>query len=331
MCSSWTSAMFCKKVVGTANGIAAGWGNLGGGVTILFMGAVLFPLFELGMSPEMAWRTVCLVPAFLAFCIGLIIIKFSDDCPKGDYAEMKKLGNFKAPGAKVSMWRGAKNYNTWLMFIQYGCCFGVELTMDNAATLYYYNEFGLSTEKAALVGSIFGFMNIFSRGLGGYLSDVVKRKFGMKGRLWMQFSFLIIEGCLIIGFIHCKKLGVSIFVFTIFSLFAEMLCGTSFGIAPYINPKATGSVTGIIGAGGNVGAVCFGLVFRALDAYWAFMIMGFVVIGSAFTVLFMYIPNHGGVFCEDSKATAERMDKLGVSTATNINLDESLKPTINFQ
>jgi NNP family nitrate/nitrite transporter-like MFS transporter len=34
---AWTSQMFAKEVVGTANGLAGGWGNLGGGVTHIFM------------------------------------------------------------------------------------------------------------------------------------------------------------------------------------------------------------------------------------------------------------------------------------------------------
>eukprot|EP00953_Heterococcus_sp_UTEX-ZZ885_P023042 12700-Heterococcus_DN1.PRE.1 len=34
---AWSSQMFAKEIVGTANGASAGWGNLGGGVTHIFM------------------------------------------------------------------------------------------------------------------------------------------------------------------------------------------------------------------------------------------------------------------------------------------------------
>ena len=37
----------------------------------------------------------------------------------------------------ASFRRGALNINTWLLFIQYACCFGVELTMNNAAATYF--------------------------------------------------------------------------------------------------------------------------------------------------------------------------------------------------
>ena len=50
MCQFWTSRMFTKEIAGTANALVGGWGNLGGGVTQLVMGAVLFPLFKTGMS-----------------------------------------------------------------------------------------------------------------------------------------------------------------------------------------------------------------------------------------------------------------------------------------
>jgi NNP family nitrate/nitrite transporter-like MFS transporter len=72
-----------------------------------------------------------------------------------------------------------------------------------------------------------------------------------------------------------------------------MTAGSSFGIAPYINPKAPGTVTGIVGAGGNVGAICFGLIFRSMDFYWSFIIIGCCAIMSSFTCSLMYIPSHG--------------------------------------
>lgn len=52
--------------------------------------------------------------------------------------------------------------------------------MDNAAALYSYfrEEFELTTEKAAVIASIFGWMNLFARGLDGYFSDKANDRFG---------------------------------------------------------------------------------------------------------------------------------------------------------
>jgi len=33
-CQVWSTAFFDKNVVGTANGLAGGWGNAGGGITV---------------------------------------------------------------------------------------------------------------------------------------------------------------------------------------------------------------------------------------------------------------------------------------------------------
>lgn len=66
--------------------------------------------------------------------------------------------------------------------------------MNNAATMYFKDKFGLSTETAAAMASIFGWMNLFARGVGGFLSDMANFKFGMRGRLYLQAIMLFGEG-----------------------------------------------------------------------------------------------------------------------------------------
>jgi NNP family nitrate/nitrite transporter-like MFS transporter len=117
VCSSWTSNMFAPNIAGTANGFAAGWGNMGGGVTILVMEFLLFPLFKLFMSAEMAWRTVCIVPAIGAAIVGVLIMMYADDCPQGNYRELKKKGELSKKKAAASCMTAVLNPNSWLMFI----------------------------------------------------------------------------------------------------------------------------------------------------------------------------------------------------------------------
>ncbi|CAE8595339.1 unnamed protein product [Polarella glacialis] len=70
----WCSLMFASNVVGTANACAAGWGNLGGGVTQIFMVLVLFqPFVAAGMEPDRAWRVAMVVPAILLFLCAITI------------------------------------------------------------------------------------------------------------------------------------------------------------------------------------------------------------------------------------------------------------------
>ena len=250
--------MFTKDVVGTANALCGGWGNLGGGVTQLVMGSALFPLFKEIFSgsddpAEMAWRTVSVVPAVVAFITGLTIYFISDDAPTGNYKDLKYHGAMPEISAAASFRSGAFNFNTWVLFIQYACCFGVELTMNNAAALYFKEKFGQSTESAAAIASIFGWMNLFARGLGGWSSDKANARLGMRGRIAVQTVLLLAEGLLVLLFANTDSLGLAILVMVFFSLFVQAAEGSTYGIVPYVDPPATGSIAGIVGAGGNTG------------------------------------------------------------------------------
>ena len=68
----WCSMMFAPNVVGTANATAAGWGNLGGGVTQIFiMWALVIPMREfLGLDTDTSWRLAMLVPALMFFAVA---------------------------------------------------------------------------------------------------------------------------------------------------------------------------------------------------------------------------------------------------------------------
>jgi NNP family nitrate/nitrite transporter-like MFS transporter len=312
MCQYWTSSMFTKEVVGTANAVVGGWGNLGGGVTQLIMGSVLFPLFKKSMSADMAWRTVCLVPAVVTFCVGALAIYYSDDAPKGNFGEMKKNGTMPEVSATSSFRTAGMNLNTWIMALQYGCSFGVELTVFHAAAHFFQDNFELTTERAAALASIFGWMNIFSRAMGGLISDVANAKMGMRGRLQWQAFLLIGEGISIFILASTKTLGGAIGIMTIFGLFCQAANGSNLGIVPYINSPVTGSITGIVGAGGNIGAVGFGLGFRNYSEHNAFLLMASVVLLSGFLTIFINIKGHRSLLCgQDSDEVIAAWKKLG--------------------
>lgn len=173
-CQYWTTTMFTKEVAGTANALAAGWGNLGGGVAQIVVGSMLFPMFKAIYGAagtekdpaELSWRTCCIIPGLMCTVFTFVVLRHSDDSPKGNYTKRKKLGLMQKQSAMKHLKAAMKDYNMWLLLIQYGCCFGVELTTSNAAALYFKEEFELSTEAAAAVASTFGWMNLFARGLG---------------------------------------------------------------------------------------------------------------------------------------------------------------------
>ena len=327
MCQCWSTRMFTKEIVGTANALVGGWGNVGGGVTQIVMGTALFPLFrdvffaDAEDPAQKAWRTVCVVPAIVAFSTGVIVIMTSEDCPEGNYKELIKEGRMVAVSASASLRQGAVNLNTWLLYIQYGCCFGVELTMNNAAASYFVDRFDLTTSTAAAIASIFGFMNIFARGLGGYCSDKANERIGMQGRIWVQLILLLLEGICILVFAVMNSLWSAILLLTIFSIFVQGAEGSTYGIVPYVNPVAPGAVSGIVGAGGPSGAIAFGMGFLFLaNTQHAYFLMGGLVILSSISCLLINIKGHGGILMKSKNALPSQ--PLSVPKPTNDGTEE---------
>ena len=71
-----------------------------------------------------------------------------------------------------------------------------------------------------------------------------------------------------------------------FGLFVDMSSGATYSVVPFINRKALGVVSGIVGAGGNAGAVAAGFLFKsALDWPSALLIIGGCVTLSSLLVL----------------------------------------------
>jgi len=120
-----------------------------------------------------------------------------------------------------------------------------------------------------------------------------------------QTIFLFIEGCLVLIFCRQGTLAGSIVCLVIFSLFVQAAEGSTYGIIPYVDPEATGSILGIAGAGGNTGAVLFSTLFREMDYKLAFTIMGSTIIFSAVTCFGLNLKGYGGLlfgYSKDSEA-----------------------------
>ena len=151
----------------------------------------------------------------------------------------------------------------------------------------------------------------------------------MRGRLMTQAVLLFVEGIMVLIFARTKSLGLAIFILVIFSSMVQAAEGSTYGIVPYVNPIATGSISGIVGAGGNSGAVAFGLCFRQLSKIsTAFNIMGFSILGSAGVLTFLIsIKGHrsilGGVDTDAIKAAWQRSGTATLAVPGEKDFDEN--------
>ncbi|KAK2756981.1 hypothetical protein FQN54_004949 [Arachnomyces sp. PD_36] len=87
-CQVWCTGFFDKNVVGTANALAGGWGNAGGGITYFVMPAVFDSLVHsAGLAPHKAWRVAYIVPFIIITVVALGMLFLCDDTPTGRWSD----------------------------------------------------------------------------------------------------------------------------------------------------------------------------------------------------------------------------------------------------
>ena len=305
-----TSMMFAPNIVGTANAVAGGWGNLGGGVTNLVMPLIASAFVALGYaSHQDSWRYAMIIPGVILLIMSFVYYKYTKDTPKGNYSEFQRTAKVKTKGSFTA---AAKDPRTWVLALAYGACFGVEITIDNVAAVFFVDNFKASLITAGALAAIFGMMNLFARALGGIVSDKVGKTYGLKGKGYLLGSFLLLEGIGLTFFANSATLQMAIFAMLVFALFLKMANGTTYSIVPFINKKAIGSVSGIVGAGGNLGAVLMGFLFKSASLTYAdaFLYIGVIV---GIIGLVVLIAPFGKVQTETEPASPE--GKLQTATA----------------
>jgi NNP family nitrate/nitrite transporter-like MFS transporter len=287
---------------------------LGGGFVQAFLPAV-FELFKaFGCSDDLAWRLSLVVPAVFFVIVGVLMLKFSDDCPEGKWADRVEVARGGVESTKMDVFKKAVlNRNTIILVWAYACCFGIELFVNNAASLFLYEQFlksdcvvteeenchVLTQATAGLIASLFGLMNLFARAIGGILSDKASKKWGIGGRFRVLMFTGIGTGVMMIIFSQMTILPIAMICLILFSMNVQAAEGASFGIVPFVDPANKGVVSGLVGAGGNLGAVIWGLIYKEFGSKdqerTGMLVIGCIVTGSALMCLGLQI-NGAGLF-----------------------------------
>jgi NNP family nitrate/nitrite transporter-like MFS transporter len=249
---------------------------LGGGITNMVMPLIFAGIIALGYSKSEAWRLAMIVPAFALLVMAFLYYKFTKDTPQGNYADLKKESKKEE---KTSLTPVLTDWRVWALAFAYAVCFGMEITFDNVAALYFVDNFKLSQAMGGFLAGIFGFMNIFARAVGGIVADKVGRKYGMNGKGWLLAGVLALEGVGLIIFSMSGNLGMAIVSMLSFAMFLKMANGATYAIVPFVNLKNVGMVSGIVGAGGNFGGMLFGFLFKSESITYsdAFLYIGIIV------------------------------------------------------
>jgi NNP family nitrate/nitrite transporter-like MFS transporter len=276
---------------------------------------LVFNLFALLFPDNIAWRVTFVVPAVVCLLVGAADYFTADDCPAGDWLELRRASKQNVPDIDEKVVIGdneksqkspeklyeekeveedntstfvvfmtvLKSPTVWILILQYACCFGLELAVDNIIGDLFIKRFGMNQTVAGYYASTFGLMNIFSRASGGVFADVLNGYLdrGLLGRLAAHQFITFFEGVTLICFSYSThSLATALTAMIAFSYFVQAACGTTFSVAPFVNPKHYGVLTGLVGAGGNLGAVTFNYVFKAYAGNYeaAFTTIGIVVL-----------------------------------------------------
>lgn len=157
-----------------------------------------------------------------------------------------------------------------ILSMGYLITFGIEISIVSFLALFYIDWFGLSKINAVLLLSIYPFLNLFARPFGGLISDKIGRK------LTIIIAFCGITSSFLLMSMVEKNWSISaIITLTLISgLFSQAGSGSIFAMAPLIQKRLTGQISGMVGAFGNVGAVLFLTLNSFVDYDQLFLVIG---------------------------------------------------------
>jgi NNP family nitrate/nitrite transporter-like MFS transporter len=210
---------------------------------------------------------------------AFLYYNYTQDSPNGNFSDFVKPVGKKENTNTLEV---LTDWRVWVLALAYSICFGMEITFDNVAALYFVDTFNFDQKSAGLLAGLFGFMNIFARALGGIFADRVGRIYGISGKGWLLAGFLVLEGIGLYFFSNTLTITYAILSMLSFALFLKMANGATYAITPFINSKNVGLVAGIVGAGGNIGGMLMGFLFKSESISYA---EAFQYIGGAAVVV----------------------------------------------
>ncbi|UDY35153.1 NarK family nitrate/nitrite MFS transporter [Dermatobacter hominis] len=176
--------------------------------------------------------------------------------------------------ARTSTYPSGQRYpfrSVAVLSFAYACTFGSELAAVSFLPEFFETTWGLSAAVAGAAAAAFAVMNLVSRPGGGLLSDLVASR-----RRWLS----VLLGGLGVGYLVLSQLSsawplwLALVAVLVTSVFAQAGNGAVYAIVPLVRRQASGQVSGLCGAYGNVGGIVFLTVLVVSSARTAFLVMG---------------------------------------------------------
>jgi NNP family nitrate/nitrite transporter-like MFS transporter len=144
--------------------------------------------------------------------------------------------------------------NVAVLCLAYFATFGSELAVVTMLPGFFADTWGLGPAAAGAAASGFAFMNLGARPAGGLLSDIL----GSRKRTLTTLLVGLVGGYLLMATLGGSWPWVLAIVACMgCSFFVQSGEGAVFAIVPLVKKRVSGQVAGLVGAMGNVGAICF--------------------------------------------------------------------------
>ena len=185
--------------------------------------------------------------------------------------------------------------NVAVLNTTYFANFGAELAVVSMLPIFFETVFTIDPKAAGMVAASFAFVNLFARPLGGLVSDGL----GSRKLVMLIYMLGITLGFFGMAFIDAAwPIWLAVVLTIACSIFVQGAEGATFAIIPFIKRRMTGQIAGMAGAYGNVGAVCYLIVYSMVDAKTFFLILSGGA-GISFLCCLLFMTEPKGSFAEE--------------------------------
>ncbi len=173
--------------------------------------------------------------------------------------------------------------------------FGAELAVVSMLPMFFEMTWGLTPTAAGMIAASFAFINLIARPIGGLVSD----RFGNRRFVMLAYMIGIAIGFALMGLMNSTlPLYIAVAITIMSSVFVQGAEGATFGIIPSIKRRITGQISGMAGAYGNVGAVCYLTLYTFVTPSQFFFIIAAGALLS-FVACFFWLKEPEGAFAEE--------------------------------